>query len=45
MAPSLLSGSFQLPHLGDWMHAGQPLSHGQRVMMANVSRARASKSS
>jgi len=31
-APRLCSGSFPLPHLGDWMQDGQPASHSQEAM-------------
>ena len=32
MAPALSSGSLPLPHLGDWMHAGQPSSQAKPVL-------------
>jgi hypothetical protein len=35
-APDLSSGSFQLPHLGDWMHDGQPALQPQPVSTAKV---------
>ncbi|MBC3842945.1 hypothetical protein GXW82_30520 [Streptacidiphilus sp. 4-A2] len=34
--PALSSGSFPLPHLGDWIHDGQPRSHSQAVIAARV---------
>ncbi len=38
----LAQRSFQLPHLGDWTHAGQPFLHGQRARTPRVSRAASS---
>ena len=35
-APDLSSGSFQLPHLGDWMHEGHPVLQPQPVRTAKV---------
>ncbi len=35
-APALSSGSFPLPHLGDWIQEGQPRSHSQAVIAASV---------
>ena len=35
-APALSSGLFWLPHLGDWMHDGQPSVHTQAAMASRV---------
>ena len=35
--PSLSSGSFRLPHFGDWTHDGQPDSHGHSLTSRNAS--------
>src|SRR5699024_1168873 len=35
-APALLRGSFLFPHLGDWMHEGQPLTHSQSAITSRV---------
>ena len=35
-APTLSSGWFWLPHLGDWMHDGQPSVHSQARMVSRV---------
>ncbi len=35
-APSLDSGELPLPHLGDWMQEGQPVSQGQLRMASLV---------
>lgn len=35
-APDLSSGSFQDPHLGDWMQEGQPAAHWQPAMTSRV---------
>jgi len=40
-APALLSGLFWLPHLGDWMHEGQPSRHSQEAMVSRVARSQA----
>lgn len=37
-APALSSGSLPLPHLGDWMHDGQPDTQGQPAMRSRVTR-------
>src|SRR5699024_10134614 len=37
-APALESGSLPLPHLGDWMHEGQPVSHSQDRIASRVAR-------
>ena len=44
-APTLSRGWFWLPHLGDWMHEGQPSAHSQdriasRVAVSHSSAAR-----
>ena len=36
MAPALSSGLFWLPHFGDWMHDGQPLTHSQLAIASRV---------
>ena len=38
IAPALSSGSLPLPHLGDWMHDGQPDSHSQAATASRVAR-------
>ena len=43
--PRLLSGSFRLPHLGDWTHEGQPLSQRHSEMSRSASPTSASKRS
>src|SRR6186997_1713554 len=44
-APTLSSGSFRLPHFGDWTHEGQPRSHGQPASIFRVSSTQPSKAS
>ena len=34
--PALSSGLFWLPHLGDWMHDGQPSMHSQAAIASRV---------
>src|SRR6266568_52505 len=38
MAPALSRGWLPLPHLGDWTQEGQPVSHGQDLMVSLVAR-------
>ena len=38
MAPDLDSGSFPLPHLGDWMQDGQPFAQSHDAMASAVAR-------
>ena len=35
-APALSRGLFWLPHLGDWMHDGQPSSQAHDAMPSRV---------
>jgi secretion/DNA translocation related TadE-like protein len=37
-APALSSGSLPLPHLGDWMHDGQPVVHEHSAIRSRVIR-------
>ena len=41
-APALSSGSLPLPHLGDWMHDGQPEVHVQSAIRSRVIRSQVS---
>ena len=45
LAACLSSGSLLLPHLGLWMHEGQPAAHGQVRIASSVACHHASRTS